>query len=893
MKIFNDRFVVSLLVAVFAVSSIKAAPASDNAPIDVPMVQAADPVAAGQALIRRVIGMRARSFVVEIIPASDRGHHVFEIESADGKIVLRGDNGVSVASAFNHYLKHYANCHLSWCGDQLNLPDKLPAVTSKVRLETPHDYAVMFNYCTLNYTCSWWDWSRWERELDFLAMNGINTPLGMIGLEGVWYNTLIKNGFSDLEAREFLVGPAFNAWQWMTNIESHGGTVSKDWIVERVKLGQQWQARARELGMTPIRQGFSGYVPRLLKQKHPQAAIAKQPGWCGFEGSSQLDPTDPFFKVIGKSFMEESIRLFGDQGHLWAADPFHESSPPKQGEAYLNAVGTAIHSLMKEHDPKAVWVMQAWSIRKPITDSVPKGELLVLDLSGKRSDFWGHDFIKGQLHNFGGRINLHGDIRTITSNPFAVAVAKNPQCKGMGLFPEAIIQNPVFYDAVYDMIWRAEGTATNDWLDAYAHRRYGVDSPNFRKAWKILLESGPYGHEDSANQENSSMIAARPALVAKKSGPNQGFKIPYSPPNLIEAVELMLGESGRASSSSAYRYDVVDFTRQVLANYAQSLHKQIRLAYLQKDRKAFAAKTERFHQLLRDTDQLLATRSEFLLGKWLSDARARGTSPDEAELFAKNALQLVTLWGPAPMSDRTGKHAFIFDYSWREWSGLISHYYLPRWIKFHAMLEKSIDRGDYRDPSSQVHGREALCANAFYAELADWEIEFIVKPLVSLPSKPSGDSVATAKQMLEKYKSEILLAAKNESSLDTQIDQLMSPLAGNASFVGRWKSGEIPTSGKVVEWDATALIKEDGRYEVGFTYQSGGNRLDIEWVALLVNGTEIARDAHAGSTGNTAVANTYRLNTGGLVFNGQYTLKAMVKTAGGHDSNGVISLRKL
>ena len=39
--------------------------------------------------------------------------------------------------------------------------------------------------------------------------------------------------------------------------------------------------------MTPIQQGFSGYVPRELKDKYPEAKIRLQPGWCGFKGAGQ------------------------------------------------------------------------------------------------------------------------------------------------------------------------------------------------------------------------------------------------------------------------------------------------------------------------------------------------------------------------------------------------------------------------------------------------------------------------------------------------------------------------------------------------------------------------------------------------------------------------------
>ena len=873
------------LAALSAVALAYAPPASAQAAAVIAPADAPAAAKAAGALIGRVLGARATEFAVEIIPA-DNGKNVFEIESVNGKIVLRGDNGVSVASALNHYLKHTANCQLSWCGDQLNLPKPLPAVPAKIRIINLHQYRVMFNYCTLSYTCSWWNWDRWERELDFLAMNGINAPLGVIGIEGVWYNTLTKLGFTDLEAREFLVGPTYFAWQWMTNIEGHGGPLPKHWIDERVKVGQKWMARARELGMTPIQQGFSGNVPRLLKKKQPQAAIAFQPTWCGFPGSAQLDPTDPYFKVIGKTFLEENIKLYGN-GHLWAADPFHESEPPKPGAAYLDTVGKTIFALMTEVDTQATWAMQAWSIRRGIACAAPKGRLLVLDLAGGRNDFWGHDFVKGQLHNFGGRINNHGDVRYITGNPFAGA-AKNPACKGVGLFPEAIVQNPVFYDAVYDMFWSNSSVDTMQWVTDYARRRYGVDSPKVAEAWKILVTQGPYVHESVHAQENSSMIAARPALTAKKSGPNQGFGIPYPPLKLVEAVELLFAEADKASGSDGYRYDCADFTRQILTNYAQHLHKEIRLAYLQKDKATFEAKAAEFHQLLLDVDTLLASRTEFLFGKWLADARSYGITPEEQEYYAWNAAMLVTIWGPEKTPE-------IFDYSWREWSGLIKEYYLPRWQKFHAILAESIDKGDYRDPAGQCYGRESLRANAFYSKLADWEIGFTRNAPKNLPSKPVGDSVALAKQLLAKYKPmlEKAYSAEAQAALNEGLAMGGAAIPAGSVKLGTWKPNEITTAGKEITLDAAKVIKDEGTYEVTFTYTAGGQRLEIDWVAVTVNGNEIMRDTHIGWAGDPRKDTTYKLDVGGIVFNGKYEIKAKVRTDGGNDSNGFITMKKV
>jgi alpha-N-acetylglucosaminidase len=690
------------------------------------------------ALVRRWLPAQADRFACEAIPA-DNGRDVFEIESRDGKVVLRGNNGVSIASALNRYLKDFCHCDISWCGDQLNIPSPLPEVKSKLRVVNPHRWRVYFNYCTLSYTGSWWDWARWQREIDFMAMNGINMPLAPTGLEAVWYNTLLQFGFSDAEARDFLVGPAFFAWQWMQNIEGHCGPLPQNWIDSHAELARQILARERELGMTPIQQGFSGHVPRLLKQKFPGAEMKQQPSWCGFPGVMQLDPLDPLFARFGKAFIEEEIKLFGTS-HVYAADPFHESAPPKPGAEYLHQVGKAISDLFLSVDPQALWAMQAWSIRKEIATAVPKDRLLVLDLGGGRRDFWGYDFVVGQLHNFGGRINMHGDLQDVAANKFMAAKKQTPNAVGMGLFMEGTTQNPVFYNLVFDMMWRDGPVDTGSWVQQYARRRYGAESAAAGQAWGILLDSAY--KRGTSGVESSSIFAARPALSCKKSGPNAGFEIPYPPRKLIDALDLLLQDRDRLSASDGYRFDIADITRQILSNAGQPLQKELAAAFAAGNKDRFDEASRQFLTLLDDADAVCCTRPEYNFGKWVADARRWGSTDAEKDLYERNAATLVTLWGPV-------ENPHIFDYSWREWGGLIRTYYRPRWEQFFRYLA---EHPDYKEQGlPQVHGRETFRANAFYTQLADWETAW-TKQRHELSATPSGDSVALAVSLLAKYR---------------------------------------------------------------------------------------------------------------------------------------------
>ena len=107
-----------------------------------------DPITAIEGLVSRILGKEyVTRFVFEVInPDPVSGNDVFEIDAntTSKKPVLRGNNGVALASAFNFYLKYNCMCSISWgrdgTGDQLNVPQPLPLPTSVKRMVSPVKY---------------------------------------------------------------------------------------------------------------------------------------------------------------------------------------------------------------------------------------------------------------------------------------------------------------------------------------------------------------------------------------------------------------------------------------------------------------------------------------------------------------------------------------------------------------------------------------------------------------------------------------------------------------------------------------------------------------------------------------------------------------------------------
>jgi len=724
-----------LLLAIFNITSM-ASPSHEG------MVKAA------KLLIQRVTPAIADHFEIQMIPkAGDKD--VYELESKGDKIILRGNNGISIASAFSRYLEDYCKVQYSMWGDQMALPEILPKVPEKIRVVNPRQIRHFLNYCTFNYTATWWHWDRWQKMIDIMAMHGVNTPLSIVGVEAVWYMSLLDVGFTDLEARTYIASPVYLNWQWMSNLEGAGGPIPKSYIDSHLKLGRQIMERQKSLGMHPIVHGFSGCVPRLFKKKFPGANIEIKKGWASnsFKGVAQLDPMDPLFERFGTIYLKNQIKMLGT-AHYYMSDPFHEGKPPVDGNEYLTKVGKRISKLFTDVDPKATWVMQTWSMREPIIKAVNKNKLLIMNLSGSK---WekipeGYVFTQGQLNNFGGRTHMHGDLESLAKGFYFQTHAKSKYCIGVGNWAEGINDNPVNYHLALDMYWAEKPADIHKWLKEYSVRRYGSDKPEFAQAWELLL-AGPYS---KGGHGFSSMVAARPGLNPPKSGPNGTLKgsFYYDTKDLVEAWELLLSGADECNSSAGYRFDVADLGRQAMSNLATVYQRRIARAFYDKDRKALAKAGLDMTDLISDIDKLISSCPEMLMGKWQSDAKSWGATKAEKYYYASAGATLPTIWG----SDKNDPR--LYDYGWREWGGLVKTFYKKRWEIFVSELDKKLaGEKEYTDPPCKLWGRYGFRVDDIQKKMGDFEANYAKNP-PEMSAVEKGNTYKIAKQLLSKYKSD-------------------------------------------------------------------------------------------------------------------------------------------
>lgn len=700
------------------------------------VVKAASPI---QGLLERIDKGASRKFVIEQVKSPT---DFFELDQKGDKVVIRGNNYVSIATGVNWYLKYYAGIQLSWNGMTAQLPAVLPAVPQKERHETDLKYRYDFNYCTYSYTMAFWDWDRWEKEIDWMALHGINLPLAVVGADVVWYNVLTKLGYTKDEINEFIAGPAFQGWWLMNNLEGWGGPNPDSWYKQRETLQKQILKRMREYGIRPVLPGYSGMVPHNAKER--LGLNVSDPGlWCGYRRPAFLQPTDPRFNEIADLYYKEMSRLYG-KADFYSMDPFHEGG--NVAGVDLNAAGQAIWGAMKKANPKAVWVAQAWQAnpRQKMIENLPAGDLIVLDLFAESRPQWGdpestwyrkegfgkHDWLYCMLLNYGGNVGLHGKMKHVIDEFYKAKTSSfGKTMKGVGMTMEGSENNPVMFELLCELPWRPARFDKDEWLKNYTVARYGKADKAVQDAW-LLLSNTIYNcpAENTQQGTHESVFCGRPDYDVYQVSSWSEMEPYYKPEDIIRAAGIMLSAADRFKGNNNFEYDLIDIVRQAVAEKGRLVYPIMIDAYKAGEKELFAASSQRFLDLILLQDKLLAARPEFKVGTWIEKARNLGTTPEEKDLYEWNARVQVTTWGNRVAADEGG----LRDYAHKEWNGLLRDFYYNRWKVW-------IDR-----QKAQLNGAPVKAID-FYAIEEPW-----TKQTNPYSSQAEGDVIEVAKEVYAK-----------------------------------------------------------------------------------------------------------------------------------------------
>lgn len=715
----------------------------------IPFLQAvAGDIEVMRGLVNRIIPQYADK--IEFVSREQSGKDFFKIATVDGKLRIEANDANSMAVGLNYYLKYYCKTTVSWyLADPVEVPAVLPAVKTPVEVDARCERRFFLNYCTFGYTMPWWKWEDWERFIDWMALNGVNMPLAITGQEYVWYQVWKKLGMTDQEIRGYFTGPAHLPWHRMSNLDYWQGGLPMEWLEGQRDLQQQILQREREFNMTPVLPAFAGHVPGQLKEVYPEAKISQMSSWGGFKDcyrSHFLDPLDPLFMKIQKLFLEEQTRLFGTD-HIYGADPFNEVMPPSWEPEFLATCSRQIYKSITDVDADAVWLQMTWLFyidRKLWTNerveaflkAVPQDKLLLLDYYCENTEVWtqtesyfGQPYLWCYLGNFGGNTMLSGNLAEVKKRIERVYNEGGTNFWGLGSTLEGFDVNPFMYEFLFEQAWNGMQNL-DEWTDALADRHLGRVDKNYRKAWRLLKDSV---YIDPAALGQGTLTNARPCLQGSGNWTTNPT-IKYSNKVLLDIWQLMLKAGQKGSKHDMFKFDVVNVGRQVLGNHFQVLRDKFAKAYENRSVEDMRYYGGRMKMLLTDLDRLLQTRSSFLVGKWIADARSWGRDNVSADYYEKNARNLITTWGD--------KNQSLNEYANRSWAGLTAGYYLPRWSMFIDSVLGACDKG------------QAFDEKEFAERVAEMEWNF-VESKSYYAAYPLGDAYEIAQEVFEKYESEI------------------------------------------------------------------------------------------------------------------------------------------
>ena len=613
--------------------------------------------------------------------------YIYEVDGK-GVLQIRASGPVAACKAFYSYVrgKGYGIC--SWTGNRLDMPPVLQPGDYR-HVVSPFRHHFYLNVVTYGYTVPYWTWNEWEKEIDWMALHGMDMPLALVAGEAINARVWRKLGLTEEEIQRYFVGPAHMPWMRLGNISGVDSPLPASWHEDQIALQHKILSRMRELGMKPICPAFAGFLPRDILRIYPDARLV-QTKWSAFH-NWMLTTDDPLFMKIGKMFIEEWEKEFGKCGY-YLADPFNEMAipfpPHGTDERYemLAHFGQTVYESIRQANPDAVWVKNGWMLGysrhiwdyksfSALFSRVPDDRILIIDMAEDYNfHFWHNrpnwEFFKGfdnktwvysTIPNMGGKTGLTG-ILEFYANGGRLRVLSSPDkgnLVGFGTAPEGIENNEVIYELIGDAGWTADSLSLKEWLDNYTLCRYGKNDGNLEDYWDEITRS-VYGH---FTDHPRYIWQFRPGTAKKGSCQIDSL--------FFDAIEKFAKAAPEMKGSPLYATDLVDLAAQYAGGKMELL-----LRGVDKSSGTTDSVAALFTELASKTDRVLSVHPVYDLQRWIDLARSHATTPEEADYYERNAKRIVTVWGPP-----------VDDYSARIWSGLIRDYYQPRFEAFFRSLK--------------------------------------------------------------------------------------------------------------------------------------------------------------------------------------------------------------
>ncbi len=838
---------------------------------------AKDTVKALEGLVTRILGSEYLSwFEFDVGEPLKNGKDYYEISDSNGKIHIKGNEGVSIATGLNYYLKYFCKVHVSQETSQTDMPEKVVPVGEKITKETDYEVRYTYNYCTLSYTMSYYSFAQWQRELDYLMLSGINVVLDTTATEALWVLYLQNYGYTVQEAIEFVCGYTWKAWWLMGNLESTGGPVSDNWIVDTVEMARVNQRYLAVMGADPCLQVFTGTMPTdfavhagqiLADQGYDNIAkyMTSTGSWAGFTRPYALNTTYDGFDALAKKFYEVQNYIYGRIGDYYAGDFLHEieggfNLDKKFDKANMSR--TVLDKMLEEND-EGVWIIQSWWAN-PLPEVVRgwgddrEDHILLLDLAAAQSPRWTNtkDYGDGVefggtswcfciLEDYGGRDGAHISFSKVLSGFKEVKRKRAKHIKGIGLTSEGTERNPAVFDFFWELAWNNGSVTLAAWFDDYAERRYGAEGDEeVKKAWNLLYKS-VYGVTTADGTTVNYCINNYP----KFDYTGGYFKASFNAETFENALSLLIDAYDKYKDKETYVYDIVELFSTELSERATVLLAEMFEAAKKGDYHTFHSLKTKYLRIMMLVDELNSYAENQLLGKWVGridewceDPKTAVYSDFDRDLMKLDAVMLITNWSTLDLG----------NYAYRQYNGLMEDYYYRMWNNFLSRAEEQLKEGKVITDGGTTMGISNVVTNYNIGR----EVALSVmngKKYLSNPVPVDGDAThRSLKEVIVQIRDEFFSSAKTlpnsavlkeGSNLKITNGVLEGTAKGNtaADIAAEFS---MTCGGKVAFVKENALLADDAVVEAGLKMvivEDDGSVYDV----LGVNVGKIAVDQAA------------------------------------------------
>lgn len=740
----------------------------------------ADTVKALEGLIARILGKKYISWFEFKIDRRAKKNY-FELSEENGKIVIGADCGVSASAGLNHYLKYFCRVQVTQQTKQVKMPKSAPHVPEKIRMDANYPVRYAYNYCTLSYTMPYFGYEKWQRELDYLMLSGVNLILDLTATEALWVSYLQKLGYTADQAKDYVCGYTYKAWWLMGNLEGYGGPVADAWVTDTLEMARVNQRYMTVMGAQPALQTFVGAMPESfgelagehLREKgfgDVRPFLAPQGLWAGgFIRPNVLKTTYDGYSYLAKTFYDTQDEIYGQVSDYYCGDVCHEGGivPADLSKPEMSA---KILSELLRSDQNAVWMLQGWwsNPMKEVLDgfgALKKDHVIILDLAALANPKWtdkkiwdGVEFgstpwIYCSLDNYGGRTGMHGKLKKMAD--LMTAARKTAKCmKGIGITPEGTNANPIVFDLFWEMAWRPEAPDMRLWLYEYLMRRYGSScTPKDLEAWQIF-EKTVYGLDTYDGTTKNNVINENACL---RMGYCEGgyFKIKYDRDLFEEGVRAFMESFDLHVKNDGYVYDAVDLLRMTLTIACDDYFEVLKRARLVSDRKVFEEYSAKFLKAMKLIRELCTYNEDEMLGNWIgrgidmtTGSRAGRYSDFDRDMMTYDAKILLTSWASSP----------ITNYAARQFDGVMEDYFCKMWKKLFSNVGDALSE---KKPAPDSLGSECFKIG--------WDLVLSDKAYRRSPADPAGSGKDRG---LKKIYKDVLTHMGNKKELDGIVARL-------------------------------------------------------------------------------------------------------------------------